>query len=531
MSLSEKQTIVAVRPAAALDRHRKLFAALEAAFAVRFRPAQHAESAAVVMVDGVEPAAMEEISKGTAPVLAFSAERDAGAEIRETHLLAHRGVDSRLRGVELGGQAVGQPLRPERGDEALAACGGEPVWTCRLGPSRIDRVAAPLPLLQGETTLLTALHGPDSLGLIALVQFLRALESDGWIKPSLRAAFVIDDPNLRRDRYGYVNYRELVAHADRQGYHIAMAMIPLDARRWSDRAVELFRARRDRVSLVIHGNDHFGPELAKTEEFRPALAMSAQASRRIAWFESKTGLTVDRVMMPPHEAWSRASARAIGAIDFAALCAWQPSPTTENGAGRDVLAGWTPASFVEGCAVIPRFPWRLSRTAIALRAFLDHPLVLYGHHGDLAAGLDPLAGAAVLVNSVGDVQWSPIGDIVHASHDLQVAEGTMAVRPWSRSLRVRVPEGCGELTVVEPLGPRPHGLDGWTISDDDQSLHAFGDRVPVSGTDVSIRLHSEWSTDVREVATGSRSVSAIVRRRVTEARDRLAVAGRPRLSS
>jgi hypothetical protein len=519
-------------PAAELDRHRRLFSALEAAFAVRFvAPADEEDVAGVVIVGAGAQRSIEEISSQGRAILAFEAPAEVGDEVCEVALLRHPGVDRRLRGTALGEQLVGPPMASEEGHEPLAIRGGRPIWTCRFGPGRVDRIAAPVPALDEGMTLVGLLHSRHALGLIALVQFVRSLEADPWTKPRLRCAFVIDDPNLRRDRYGYVNYRELVAHADRHGYHIAMAMIPLDARRWSDSAVELFRARRDRVSLVMHGNDHFGPELANTDEFRSALAMSTQASRRIAWFESKTGLTVDRVMMPPHEAWSRASARAIGAVGYAALCAWQPSPTTENGAGRDVLAGWMPASFVEGCAVVPRFPWRLTRTAIALRAFLDQPLILYGHHNDLASGLDPLASAAALVNSVDDVQWSPIGDIVYGSHELQIADGAIAVRPWSRSLRVQLPEGCGELTVVEPLGPRPHGLDGWTVSDEDQSLHAFGDHVPVSGPDVSIRLHSEWSTDARDVATRSRSVRAIVRRRFTEARDRLVVAGRPRVSA
>jgi hypothetical protein len=519
-------------PATELERHRTLWSALAAAFAVRFIAAADEEDVAgVVIVGAGAQHSIEEMSSRGRAILAFEAPAKAGDEVCEVALLRHQGVDRRLRGAALGEQLVGPPVAVEEGEEPLAIREGRPIWTCRFGPGRVDRIAAPLPVLDEGMTVVGLLHSRHSIGLIALVQFLRSLEADPWTKPRLRCAFVIDDPNLRRDRYGYVNYRELVAHADRHGYHIAMAMIPLDARRWSDSAVELFRARRDRVSLVIHGNDHFGPELANAEEFRSALAMSTQASRRIAWFEFKTGLTVDRVMMPPHEAWSRASARAIGAVGYAALCAWQPSPTTENGAGRDVLAGWMPASFVEGCAVVPRFPWRLNRTAIALRAFLDHPLVLYGHHNDLASGLDPLASAAALVNSVDDVQWSPIGDIVHGSHELRTADGAIAVRPWSRSVRVQVPEDCGELTVVEPLGPRPHGLSGWTVSGAEESPHAFGDRVRVSGPAVSLQLHSEWSTGAREVATRSRSVQAIVRRRFTEARDRLVVAGRPRLSA
>jgi hypothetical protein len=529
MTFSERPTIVEIRPSAALDRHRRLLAALEAAFSVRFVASEGEESAAAVVIVGEsETSSIEDVSTETKPVLAFAGAADPVPEVGDMRVLAHSGVDHRIRDIVLPGQALGAPLRPDHGEEPVATCGGQPVWTCRLDAPRIDRIAMPLPALADGVRLLDALYGPDSLGLIALVQFLRTLQSDRWIKPRLRSAFVIDDPNLRRDRYGYVDYRELVQHADRHGYHIAMAMIPLDARYWSKDAAALFRARPDRLSLVMHGNDHYGKEMADAEDFRAALAMAAQATRRIARFESKAAVAVDRVMMPPHEAWSRVSARAVGALGYAAMCAWQSTPTTGEEVGDPTLAGWTPATFVDGCAVVPRFPWWLDRTPIALRAFLDHPLILYGHHDDLASGLEPLAAAAAIVNSLGDVQWSSIGEIVHANHDVQITDETIVVRPSGRQLHVRLPDAGRGLTVVEPLGLHPTGLSGWTLAGGVGPLRAFGEPVPTADRETIVRLHSHWETDARDVASPPRSVPAIARRRLTEARARLAPVGRGR---
>ena len=72
---------------------------------------------------------------------------------------------------------------------------------------------------------------------------------------------LFDDPNLRWRSYGFINYGELLEHADAHGYHVAMAMIPLDAGRPNRAAAALFRERRDRLSLVFHGNDHIKGEL------------------------------------------------------------------------------------------------------------------------------------------------------------------------------------------------------------------------------------------------------------------------------
>jgi len=55
--------------------------------------------------------------------------------------------------------------------------------------------------------------------------------------------------------------------------------------------------------------------------------------------------------------------------------------------------------------VIPRIPLTSSDADLALRAFLGHPLIVYGHHEDVAAGLEPLADVAARVNRLGDVRW------------------------------------------------------------------------------------------------------------------------------
>ena len=66
-----------------------------------------------------------------------------------------------------------------------------------------------------------------------------------------------------------------------------------------------------------------------------------------------------------------------------------------------------------------------------MRAFLDHPVVLYGHHEDLAGGLEPLARAAEAVNRLGDVHWMSMGDI--APHQLRSAHERRRASSCARS--------------------------------------------------------------------------------------------------
>jgi hypothetical protein len=521
--MQEHRTIVGVHPAAVRRTAGRLFDALEAALPVRFTAHDSGGPPAdgFLAVGGQPPSQAD-----PAPMIVFTAPDDARRSVCDVRLATDAAVDRRLHGVALAAQAVSPPLGVQSGERVLALGVVGPVWTRGRDPQRQTiRVATGLPLLEPGVTLFEALHGPDALGLIALVEFLRALEANPWRGTGLRAAFVFDDPNLRRNRYGYVDYRELIRHADEHGYHAAMNMVPLDARRWSVDAADLFRARPDRLSLVIHGNDHAPRELASAHAFETALAVGAQALRRIAWFQTRTGLTVDPVMTPPHERWSRIGARAMGALGFDAMSCSNPYPSAEGPRSADVLTGWTPASFVDGCAVLQRLPLSLDPTGIALRAFLGHPLILYGHHADLADGLAPLASAAATVNGLGDVTWFSVGEIARSNYELRADGDGVRVRPWSGRLELQ--RSCDEptLAVDEPAGG---GFSAWSTSGLDGACehhrHAFGERTTSWAT--SIRLHSAWATDPATVPSPARSLPAVGRRRLSESRDRLVPLGR-----
>jgi hypothetical protein len=342
----------------------------------------------------------------------------------------------------------------------------------------------------------------------------------------LRAAFVFDDPNLRWRSYGFIDYRELVAHADEHGYHVAMAMIPLDAT-WTHRpTAALFARRPDRLSLVFHGNDHVRRELLMPNDDATALAMAAQAVRRMERFEQRTGVSIDRVMMPPHGLCSEHTARALSAVGFDALCAIHPVPWTEERPSEPPLVAWTPAGFVGGCAVIPRDVITSTVADIALRAFLDHPIVIYAHHDDVAGGLEPLAEAAARVNRLGDVQWTSVGQIALSNHAHRTVGEQLLVRPYSRRIVVDVPAGADTLAVAapQPIGT-DLGLRGWSVQSG--RVLAFGEAAQVRPGRHEVRLHGTRDVLPDGVPAPPWRPWPRLRRAGTELRDR-AVALAPR---
>ncbi len=278
-------------------------------------------------------------------------------------------------------------------------------------------------LAEGEA-LRERLRPGRNKALLALARFLAELTADlRPAPPPLHAAFVIDDPNLRRPRYGHIDYAELLGDARAHGYHVSIAMVPLDGRlaHGDGEATRIFREGRKHLSLCIHGNDHDGPELGRPTREEDARALVAQALRRTAAFEQRTGLNVDRVMVPPHERLSEPVARALRAFGFDALCTTRPYPWVADTPERHwlarppevgPLAAWGPVDLVAGgLPVLLRAEFDHPREDLALRAFLGQPLILYGHHELLAEGPGALAEAAAQIDRLGDVRWCSLGEM------------------------------------------------------------------------------------------------------------------------
>lgn len=424
-----------MHPAAELEARPRLFGALAEAFGVRFEPADPA-SARLVLNPGAPAgdAARRFVVAGGLPA------GEATVRFSDSSLL-----DARLRGRSLVEHRAPAPLAPEEADEVLATAGNRPVWVRRGA----DDVVAATPEELGPTEFLRDRVDPGRfLELVPLVQFLRELTApEAWEPPPTRAALVVDDPNLHWPSYGHLRYPDLVAHARDHGYHLAVAMVPIDGWFSHRPTVRLFRASPDALSLCVHGNDHRMHELGRLDGVEEARRVLAQSARRIERFERRTGLPVDRVVVPPFEACSAASARAMLELGYEGLSHTRPYPWAPLDPGdsshaspdfEHLLSGWHPAEFVEGG--LPVFVRREfhQHDEVVLRAFMDQPVVLYGHVSDFEAGLSPLAEAAGVVNSLPSVTWGSLGALAETSFATRREGTTLAVRPYARRIRVQV---------------------------------------------------------------------------------------------
>ncbi len=239
-------------------------------------------------------------------------------------------------------------LEPQSTRDILAHVNERAVWW-QSSDGGLQCSLYPLAELGEGQTLRDHLCPGSFMGVLPLLHFLETLLSDqGWKLPAPRAAFVIDDPNLHWPSYGFLKYPQLAEHASRHGYHLAFATVPLDGWRVDARAVATMREHPSALSLLIHGNDHVARELAGLGSDRQAEAGMAQALRRIAALERASGLSVARVMAPPHGVCSEEALRAMFRLGFEAACISRPYPWRDGLPAPSPLAGWHPAELVAG---------------------------------------------------------------------------------------------------------------------------------------------------------------------------------------
>ena len=358
-----------------------------------------------------------------------------------------------------------EPLSLRGGERVLATCNGQPAWVvAETAGAKRHRSGFVLPEVGTGTVIKDVLNEQRFLEMLPLVHWLRELCADtAYGPPPLRACFIFDDPNLHWTHYGFVDFQEIAQRAARLNYHVTFATIPLDA--WYAHAptVQLFKNNRCHLSLTVHGNDHTRQELAQSYTPEARVSLLRQAIHRIERLESKTGLAVCRVMVPPHGACSEAMLAELPGCGFEAACISHGSLRAHNQGKswtRDI--GYLPSELVQDCPVLPRWGFsKDSQSAALLAAFLGQPLVFRGHHQDLKNGVELLDEMANFINGLGSVSWSNLTDLCRMNYQAKSENATFRVSPLGSGIILQPPEYAAQL-AIESLLPNARRR-GWKI--------------------------------------------------------------------
>lgn len=517
--------------------HTRTLRALERAYPVRFERVATTPTSdfdGLLVLGAVDAAIATELPKLLLPDGRRSDRAGATNEhadrSREVLMAEDLRLERPLRGRVLTEETIEleAPIDPGRA-AVLASTPGRPVWW-RLdkGAAETDVCAYPLAELGQDESLREHLRGGRFMGLLPLVSFLkRLLGQGGWREPPLRASFVVDDPNLHWRSYGFLDYRKLVAHATRHSYHVGFATVPLDGWFVEPRAAALLARNKSVLSLLIHGNNHVSRELGRLRTDAQAQPTIAQGLRRIASLERRSGVPVERVIVPPHGACSEAALRAAFRLGCEAACISRPYPWRDGLPAATPLAGWSPAELVTGgLAVLPRHPLSAPREDLVFRAILGQPLILYGHHGDFTDGLDTFEQAANDINSLGEARWGSLGSIARQSYTTRQLGDLLFVAMHARRVAIEVPSGARTLrcSIEEPFGGSGGHIlahAGGSVAVSFERGRGISEPLSLEGPRVELTLQADRPIDPATARSRPSGPWPLIRRWMVEARDRL----------
>jgi hypothetical protein len=416
--------------------------------------------------------------------------------------------------------------------EVLATADEDPVWFRHVAARRtVDVCRAALVADSSESWPFQQLRSGCFIGLLPLLHFAQEITGVTPAESIVRACFMFDDPNLHWPSFGYIDYRELLRHAaSGTGFHVSIATVPLDAWYSHPPTVRLFKDNPKHLSLLVHGNDHVKHELARVDTVLAREALVAQSLRRIEKLEATTGLPVARVMAAPHASCTDAMGGALLRFGYQGACLSRAALMASNpGIEWPDAVGLRPAEFIGGgLPVIPRYGLGMqSEASMVIAAFLRQPVILVGHHADLADGCGLLDELAAFIDSLGRVQWLDLATLAQSNYRLWVDGGDARLDVYGRKVQLQVPPGVGTLTIRRPWIPEsalPETLIVGVDGGEQVVLHAGSLSAPLqvrAGGRLMVESVVPNYGDVRLVAAPPLRAWPLARRLIAEARDRL----------
>lgn len=248
---------------------------------------------------------------------------------------------------------------------------------------------------------------------VPIAMYLKWVSADGcWPASETSACLIVDDPPLKT-QYGFLHFGQTLESMDEHNFVMTIGFIPWNWRRTDPRAVQLFQARPDRLSLSIHGCDHTDGEFA----IRSITALNAKtqmASQRMESLLQGTCLTYDRIMIFPHGEFSPEAAQVLKMNGFIAAVNTEVAPSRNAINETEVADVWNVA--IDRYEAFPIFTRRQPQQGIENFAFdglLGKPCLIGAHHDDFKDGARELLDFVDRLNSLQwNLRWRTLGDVI-----------------------------------------------------------------------------------------------------------------------
>lgn len=285
--------------------------------------------------------------------------------------------------------------------------------------SRKERVVFLNRLDSIDSVLSKNLFSPNSQ-LFEIVSAIREIQD---YKTSSLACITIDDPNLYSFKYGHIRYRDLVDACKKYGAKCCIAAVPIDLWYFNKDLIKFFHDNCEYIGLCTHGVLHSKKDLERNWSVEKCISYINYGLEHIKRFERKTGLTVSRLIVPPHERLSKNMLEAFSRTEITGvITAGKVNGYTINLEKEEHLAGMLPINrSIGGVPVLLRDSLlHCARTNnISLRqrmknrAMLNQAILFESHHKDFKNTDSLIEGICNFVSSLG-ARWATINEIESA---------------------------------------------------------------------------------------------------------------------
>jgi len=283
-----------------------------------------------------------------------------------------------------------------------------------------------------------------------------AFKKAAWNQDKSRACLIVDDP-LLKESHGFLNFRRLVDLMDSLDFSTSVGFIPWNFRRTSRRTADLFKARRDRLSLCVHGCDHTQGEFGLSD-LGCLDSLITTATLRMKSHETATGVSFDNVMVFPQGIFSIRAMEALKSNNYVAAVNLDAFPV-------DFQGPLELGNFLEpALTAFGGFPLFLRRcpeevAEIAADLFWGKPALIMAHHDFFKDGYAQVAETIGAINAMDScIEWLSLGDVIKRSHlSKEESAGTTLVKGYVAEMVLLNPTPLERNYIVtkkEPFVPQ-----------------------------------------------------------------------------
>jgi hypothetical protein len=526
---SQPKIRVAVAPATEYEVRRRLFDMLSSQLEVSFEPhtpCDYEGLQGLIALTGAAADAAREASLHNVSCCEVILSQPVASEAPSAITFTSSAVVHRaFRGKTLTDPSEINFSQVSDAFESLAKVGEQTVWAVKQQGHREHHcVGVDIPVFTERDFFHNHFREQRWFAMLPLLHFLRRLLGpNGWPAAEPRASFIIDDPNLHHRSYGYIDFEKLAKHAAAHNYHATIATVPLDAWYFDRKVVDLFQTHKNHISLMMHGVNHVADELARSYQEQDALSLLATGLRRIADLESRSGVSVARVMAAPHGAFAEFIADLMLRLGYESACVsigsllrWNPEKLWPANLGFSMAQPLGSLNF----PVFHRIG--ISEADIRLKTFLGHPVIVATHHQDCVSNFARLESMANIINETTDVRWMGIEQISTTNFESRMQNGRLRIWPYSRHFIVALSPEISEVEVCHSpySGGFTIDLRNYRPDGTEAAVHNIPARHRISKNTIEIFFPPSNALDYHQVESKGVGLWPVVRRLLTEARDR-----------